>query len=363
MINQDYDYLKKRWLEFWNQENHDRPILTVTAPRDKANWSRMPAFIEDNRTRWMDIDYMLKKNRAVFENTYFGAEAFPIINPDLGPDLIGAACGCDIHFGEDTTWVVHLDRELSELSEIIHFDPDNRWVKHMEEMTRAAVEDARGDYLVGITDLHPGADALVSLRGSQNLCLDVYDCPEYISPLCSQIFEVYREIYNRLDAIISPHQQGTANWMGIWHPEKRWYVVGCDFSCLVSCENYEQCIEGAVKRELDFLEASMYHLDGPGALRHMDRILQFEKLGGVQWVYGEGQPTARYWLDVLRKIQAAGKNIQILCVPEDIKDVCEALEPEGVNIVCHARDEAEAKSVIAAVEDIYTAKRGACRAG
>lgn len=50
----------------------------------------------------------------------------------------------------------------------------------MEEMTKAAVEDGKGKYFVGVTDLHPGADALVSLRGPQKLCFDVYDNLDFI---------------------------------------------------------------------------------------------------------------------------------------------------------------------------------------
>ena len=36
MINQNMDYLEKRWLEYWNKENHDRPIMSVTAPKKNA---------------------------------------------------------------------------------------------------------------------------------------------------------------------------------------------------------------------------------------------------------------------------------------------------------------------------------------
>ncbi len=54
----------------------------------------------------------------------------------------------------------------------------------MVHMTEAIVADAKGDYFVGITDLHPGADGLVSLRGPENLCLDLYDHMEAIKKSC-----------------------------------------------------------------------------------------------------------------------------------------------------------------------------------
>ena len=33
MINQNYDYIKRRYLEYWNKGNHDRPLLSIYAPK------------------------------------------------------------------------------------------------------------------------------------------------------------------------------------------------------------------------------------------------------------------------------------------------------------------------------------------
>lgn len=329
MIGQNDAYLRERWLEFWNKENHDRPLISVEVPLSTRDTPPRAASLEEH---WKDPDYIVAASRWHFEHTWYGGEAMPILNPNLGPDFVGAVAGCDLIYSPYTSWA-HPVVEDWESFPPIAFDPNNIWWKKMCAITRAAIEDARGDYLVGITDLHPGSDGLVSLRGPQELCYDLIDCPEQILPRTQELFEVYREIYNGLSEIIAPCQQGSINWMGIWHPEKRWYVVGSDFSCMVSPADYEKYIVPGIEMEMDFLEASMYHLDGPGALRHLDRILQFEKLGGVQWVYGAGQPSARHWIDVLQKIQAAGKCIQVTCTPEDVVPICQALKPEGVHLI------------------------------
>lgn len=121
--------------------------------------------------------------------------------------------------------------------------------------------------LVGITDLHPGMNGLAALRGSQELCFDLLECPELLLPRVRELFEIHRCIYAGLDAIIAPHQAGSTNRMGIWHPEKWWYVVSCDFSCMLSGEHFDTFVAPGIEMEQNFLEASMYHLDGPGALR------------------------------------------------------------------------------------------------
>lgn len=157
---------------------------------------------------------------------------------------------------------------------------------------------------------------LVSLRGPQELCYDLVDTPELINDRSNEVFEVHKEMFDRLDNIIAPVQ------------------------------------------EVNFLEASVYHLDGPDALRHLDRILEIEKLNGVQWVPGEGQKPAREWISVLKKIQDAGKLVTITCTPEDIPLICEGLDPEGVGLfLTGCKTPEEFNGLLRKAEEICAAKR------
>ena len=357
MLQQNYKWLKERWLQFWNKENHDRPIIygTVLMP-ENDKMEDVPIAVSLTE-RWENPEYVVASARRAFQNTWFGGETVPVLNPNLGPDIVGAVAGCEIEYGEGTSWAHPIVEDWKTHPEI-KFDENNIWWKKIKAITKAAAADAKGDYLVGITDLHPGSDGLVSLRGPQELCFDLIDTPELIGVRNDQVFEVYKEMYRRLDEIIAPQQEGSINWMSIWHPEKKWYVVGSDFSCMVSAEDYERFVLPGIRQEVDFLEASIYHLDGPGALRHLDRILEIENLNGVQWVPGAGEKPARDWIDVLRKIQRAGKLVTITCEPEDVLPICEALEPEGVALLlsgCRTRE--EFNSILQAAEDICAAKK------
>jgi hypothetical protein len=353
----DYEKLRKSWLEYWARENHDRPIMSLTAQADSRTGGKItpPDTLFE---RWTDAEYIEKAFRIHIQNTYFAGEAFPVLNANLGPDQIGAVCGCGVEFGKDTSWALHNVTDW-EKEPPIRFNEKNVWWRRIESMTRYFAACANGDYLVGVTDLHPGTDALVSLRGPEELCLDLTDCPEEVNKRIDEVFSVYREIFDRLCAIVAPYQEGAANWTGIWHPGKRWYPVCSDFSCMVGANDFERFVIPGLMREIDYLDASIYHLDGPGALRHLERILEIDKLGGVQWVYGDGLPTARFWIDVLKKIQTAGKLIQIHCVPGDIPDLCEALDCEGLNIVCHTKSPKDADDLISAAERIYLCRKKA----
>ena len=355
MYGIDFARLERRYGEYWNRENHDTPLLSVyvSAPLAEPDMPKTP---ENIRERWLDVEAAVARARRHAENTYFGGDAYPMYNPNLGPDILGAICGCGIEFGEDTSWAVNCVEDWAAHPPIA-FDENNFWFKKILEMTEAACAGSRGDYLVGVTDLHSGMDGLVSLRGPENLCLDIKDSPELVPPRLAEMHAVYMEVYSRLEAAILKAQRGTSCWMGVWHPSKRWYVTSDDFAALISHEDFERFVVPHVEAELDYLDASIFHLDGPDALRHLDRLLAMPKLCGIQWVYGAGQPTARHWPEVLKKIQAAGKLIVIPVAPEDVAPLCELLEPEGVHMNCSVPTRGDADALVALAASIYKGKR------
>jgi len=341
MIKVNYDYLKNRYLEFWNKENHDRPLICVQLPLN--NNKNRPNEPETIKECWENTGYVITCARNSIENTYYGGEAIPVFNPNLGPDILGAIAGCEIEYGWGTSWAIHNVDDWDKLKPIT-FDKNNRWWQKIEEITKAAVYDSKGDYLVGITDLHAGTDGLVSLRGPENLCMDLIDNSGHIVKRINEIFSVYKEVYNRLDSIIKEKQEGTINWMSIWHPQKRWYPVSTDFSCMVSKEAYNNFIVPGLIDELNFFDAAIYHLDGPGALRHLDKILELPNLNGIQWVPGAGQDSASKWIPLLQKIQNNGKLIQIYCDISEVEILCRNLNPEGVQILvggCKSKQESD----------------------
>ena len=349
----DWENAQKKYIEYWNKENHDRPLISITAPRDGYT----PKYIkapENIRDRWLDFEYVIKRNREYFASTFFGGEAFPSIYPNLGPDIFGAILGCELEFGEDTSWSTHIVDDWSNFKGF-KFDSDNKWWKQIKKLTEMAVDDAKGDYFVGITDLHPGADGLVALRGPQELCFDLLDYPDEVKRASFQILDVFKKVYDELYTITKKNIKGTSTWLGVWHPEK-WYPVSSDFICMISQEMFGEFILDELKEEINFLDASIFHLDGPGALKHLDALLEIPELNGIQWVSGAGQPSAASWIPVLKKIQNAGKLINIYIEASDLDVLLEEIKPEGVMYYVGANTEQDAKDLIKKVEHSYKKK-------
>jgi len=354
---EDWDQVQKKYLEYWNLENHDRPLATIRGTREDVKKRVVAPPSASLKECWTDVEFVIDSSRAYFESTFFGAEAYPVLWPNLGPDIFGAFYGADIEFGRDTTWAHPVLKDWDTAPDFI-FDPENPWWLKIKSMTEAIVKDCRGDYFVGITDLHPGCDGLVSLRGPEELGMDLYDHPEAVKKASAQFFAGFRTVLDELHRIASTIQKGSTNWLGVWHPGK-WYVTSCDFIGLISLDMYREFVEDEIRAELGILDASIFHLDGPGALRHLDALLELPDLNGVQWCYGAGQPTARHWLPVLKQIQAAGKTVHVSAAPGDIDVLLDELKPEGLlldispcpnDMTVRSFTETEAKDIIKKVK-------------
>ena len=125
------------------------------------------------------------------------------------------------------------------------------------------------------------------------------------------------------------------------------YILQCDFCYMIGTGMFREFVLPTLMRDCESLPHTIYHLDGVGELNHLDDILGIEKLDAVQWVYGDGKPGARHWLDVYEKIAAAGKRQMIVGSIEDFAHVSQAIG-RGLYYSCevHAQDAAAAREIL-----------------
>lgn len=323
----DWEKTKERYIEFWNRENHGRPLFGIRGFRGgKPPELARPESLEQ---MWTDSGFITANARKTIESRVYGGESFPIVCADLGPDLFGAIVGGGIEFAWDTSWARRVCGEDDWEALRLGFDEDNPWWKLIDGQLADIARDSRGDYLVGFADWHGGCDALVSLFGPEAVSLALYDHSAAVKRLTMELYGVFREVMARSHERTKHVQQGTTHWTGLWHPGM-WYSTSCDFNILLSPRMFEEFVLPELELELEFLEASIYHLDGPGAFRHLDRLLELPKLNGIQLVYGSGAPPAVHWLPELKRIQAARKCIHITCKPSELGTLLRELTPEGL---------------------------------
>jgi len=118
---------------------------------------------------------------------------------------------------------------------------------------------------------------------------------------------------------------------------------------MISNEMFREFFLPGIVKECRQVDASIYHLDGPNALRHLDSLLEIPELNAIQWVYGAGRGRATDWIPVYQRCQAAGKGIQLLIEPDELETIIEHLRPEGVWLAIYVPHAQAAEDALARV--------------
>lgn len=339
----DFERTLGRFEAWWHCEIVDRPVVTLRLkPETSVAWPRKKH--ASLRERWMDIEYQLDLHETAVAHTDFIADHYPRFNPNLGPDLCATLYGGDLEFREGTSWSKPV---LKDIRDVLTRTPDleNPYWQCMRALTERAAERGKGKWVTGVTDLHMDGDLLSALRGPEQLCLDCMDDEDGVGMACRHVTETWGAVYDDLWKRATRHVPVTTSWTPTLHRGKS-YNVQCDFICFLSPAQFRNLVLPALVTEMRHVERSIFHLDGPEALRHLDALLATPELNAIQWVCGTGRGPAAKWIEVYKRIQAGGKAMQVFCDNlADARRVAEQLRPEGVWLdvagAC-SRDEAEA---------------------
>jgi hypothetical protein len=300
---------------FWKGELEEGPLLWVTAAgaAPGAGSASPPKAPPTDEEQWMDVSYQVEKAEYTLAHSYFAADSLPIHNPWLGPDQFAAWLGGSLSFStkDNTSWTKPFIEDWAEFPDF-RIDPGNRWWRTYLEILRASVERGKGRWVTAYPDLHTGIDGLGAMRGPERLMLDLVTEPDVIARAIGQMTRLWKEIVDTVSGIVLPGGQGTTNWTYGWSQERFLCVGQNDFSCLISPAMFDQFVLADTRACCGHVERSIYHLDGPGALQHVPRILELEDLDCVQWIQGAGAPLPSYWLSLLRRIQDGGKSVQLM---------------------------------------------------
>ena len=315
---------------FWNHEMLDRPYVAVTAPLQKVDFDWSPAAAY-RACMNEDYDRNLKDFEQVVQNTYYAGEALPALTITLGPDQYATFFGAGIETSAEafTTWAVPCVKDWADFEVVLNKSKGSYYDKIRKYYAYAA-DFCKDKFLLNVPDLHSNMDALSALRGSQDLCMDLYDCPEEVHRVLNEIRKTYVEIYNMTYDAGNMKEVGTIGWSPIYCAGKS-AVIQCDYCCMLGPEQGKEFVFPAIAEEAAYLDHCVYHLDGKGALVHLDTILAIDEIDCIQWVPGAGQPPTYAWMDVLKKIQAAGKSLWIYDWDvEQIKAFHKELQPDKV---------------------------------
>jgi hypothetical protein len=346
----DFNRKKRYWDAYWQKEVLDRPLINVTSPKKGVEFRGFPYNDHISATACLTKDY---KNyfgafKASMDTTYYGGESIPFVNVTLGPDQYAAFLGASIKTQEGfiTTWVEgHVDDWTN--FEVNIDRSENSYFQRIQECIEYGTRFADGEFLIAMLDLHSNMDALSALRGPQNLCLDLMDCPEEVHRVLNAVRKTYPEVHEMVHRTGKMDKYGSIGWSPTYCPSGRFAVIQCDFSCMMSPAQVREFVIPAIREEAAYLDRCVYHYDGKDALGHIDDILSIQEIDVIQWVPGDGQPRSIEWMDLLTKIQKAGKGLWIYdWTADEIETRFKELSPEGLLFSIHVDSQDEADRLL-----------------
>jgi len=322
----DWERIKQDWCIWWHQDIQ-RPMVVLDIYEWKGNFF-IPQLgdwnISDNT---YPVDNILDYYQTNIENVKFQGDSFPRWWPNFGAGIVAGYLGAKITSDENTVWFEpHSNIGLRDIQP--EYDADNFWWRWTKEITEAAVARWGNQVVVATTDLGGNLDILASLRGTQNLLIDLYDAPGEVDRLATEITQLWLRYYDELHQIIKNAENGTTAWAPMWCPG-RYYMLQSDFCYMISPEMFERFVLPDLETCCNHLDFGFYHLDGKGQIPHLDMILGIENLHGVQWIPGDGAPPSEKWLPLLKRIRDAGKLCQVYVTAKGAQTIARELGGRG----------------------------------
>ena len=292
---------------------------------------------------------MLKRNRAYFENMYFGGDAFPQVFLNMGVAGHAGYFRNARYLIGDTVWFFPSLKDWKK--DALEFDPESLLYRRTVELARFLVAEAKGDFFVSMPDNTGNADALAHLRGSEDLLVDMMEESEEVQSALDRIQEVWRATSETIYQITRENNDGGSciGWLDTWAPGRH-AQMQCDLSVMISEPMFRQFIRPELEAQGAWLDQGLYHLDGSEQLRHLDVLLSVPGIRAIQWTQVDEQPSVLSFIPELQRIQRAGRGVVVIASPEQVEPLLQALSPRGLLLKVFCETEEEAHEVEKQVE-------------
>ena len=319
-----WDAIKDNYARWWAGELK-RPLIFLQPKRDPGR----PAPAVSGESPLVIYDLKIPPGAVVdvwdyeLSCTKYVGDAFPCYWPNFGPGAAGVFMGARPEPVEDTVWI-HPPADVPMQDVHLRFDADNKWYIRHRAICAAAMDRWNGLVQMSMTDLGGNLDTVAIYRPATKLLFDLYDCPEEVKRVTWEAHEAWFKYYAEISRAYGPRNPGYTAWLPILS-DGPYYVLQCDFCYMLSPQMFDEFVKPELVAAAKRLKNSFFHLDGVGALPHLDAVLSISELKGIQWVFGENKPGVLHWPQVYRKVRDAGKLLYLSCSFEEFDTVVERL--------------------------------------
>ena len=350
---------KKRYVDWWN---HKGIILNMWEHFQEGVSPHAdipaPKPYRDLNQRWFDPEWRADYLDWYVAHSSLMADMLPVANTQLGPGSLAAILGGVFEGGEDTIWI----HPNPNYTDDITFDPNHPNYLLHKNLLKACKKKAQGHYYVGMPDLMEGLDVLAAIKGTDKVLLDTVMQPEVLEHQMQQINDIYFQVFDELYDIIREGDEMAFCYFSSWAPGKM-SKLQSDISTMISVDDYRRFVQPFICEQCQKIDYTLYHLDGVGAMHHLDALLEIKELNAIQWTPGVGEPQggSSKWYDLYRKILAGGKSIMACWVTlDELKPLLDNIGGEGVHLEMDFHNEREVEQAMRIIEE-YQSKDEADR--
>jgi hypothetical protein len=285
---------------------------------------------------WKDVDFTIERQMKLMENQRYYGQAVPFHYIDCSSSAMSGVLGAKMQLvNKDTMWANPCFGSVEQVAEMV-FGRDTFWYHQARTLTEKSVALAKDHHFVSLFAMEGVTDILAGLYGTENFLVDLVQKPIEVKRAMEHVKRIWIEIFCEFQDILKQTgNQGEIGWAGIWSPGTT-FPMQEDFSYMISKSMYQEFVLPHVIDMVDAMEYPLYHLDGTGALPHLDLLLEISRLKVIQWVPGAGKESISEWYEVIKRILNAKKSVQIFAKAEEVEDIIKNLGTRGILITVSA---------------------------
>jgi hypothetical protein len=287
------------------------------------------------------------------ETTHYAGDAVPVAYTHFGPanlsGLLGAGCTLmpeTIFFG-----VAPLISDWNTVPDF-RIEREGRLYGAIRSAASALADIAEGRFIVGISDIGSNLDTLTCLRDRAETLADLMTEPDKVRDIFKKIFALWREFYNENRSWVTsrcPYMSAPSPFVF----DGKWCKVESESAVMISGDMFEEFVIPTLQWQIDYLDRSMFNMDGYGLARMLDIVTELKGLHSVAWspppeFDAESASFRKNFLSeasvkICDRILAAGKKLVLQNVhPSQAGKLFDYIESDGVFMTVRCSDVREA---------------------
>jgi len=330
----------KAW---WNHEDQKNPCIIVSALKD--DHEPIPD-TEDLKKHWTDVDFVINRQMKLIKNTNYYGQAVPYHYIDFGASAMHLVLGAEPNYiNKETIWAHPFLDSLDEVLDVT-LDMENFCYHTIKEIAKGSAAISNNHHLIAPYALGGTLDNLAGLYGTENTLVELISNPTKVKITLGHLKNLWiKAFYEIHDIIGRGNNRGCIGWAGIWAPGTT-FPIQEDVSYMISPEMFREFCLPHIMDMMEAMEYSFYHLDGIGAIPHLDALLEIKSLKAIQWQPGAGKERLDQWYDLIKYILSKGKSVQLYANVEEIAPLIENVGTKGLLVVCIDATNAKAEQLM-----------------